>query len=261
MSRKMVCVLATSFLSFAGSAFAQINDGFESYAPGTLPPQGGWIDFGGTQPVTVSTTQAHSGTKSMRLSEGTDAVSPGYGSDVYKNFLPAGGYTSGTVTFSFWQFIEPTVDSEIFMYISNGRMPATFETGLDLRADAANADTFGSSMLVVQDETGGPTLQAAPVPLVKGRWVQHSMTVNLTTDRYNYSYDGVQLVTGAEWDKNPTPGTTGSTIGGIDFWMQRGNADGVNAFVYYDDFLTVVPEPTTALASVLGLTLVRRRRA
>lgn len=274
MSKFSLRLLAVGLLACAAPAFGQIIDGFESYPVGNLPPQGGWTDFGGSQPITVSTVQAHSGTKSMRLSEGTDTqggTTTGYGSDIWKNFLPAGTYlpADGIVTFSFWQFIDPSVDSTAFMYISTGRMPTTFETGLDLRGDSSNADGFGANMmLVVQNPT--PTtaqLQAAPVPLVKGRWVQHSMTINLATDRYNYSYDGTQLVTGVEWDRNPSPATTGASLGGINFWMQRGNADAVNAFVYYDDFnttVTPVPEPATASVALLGfgaLAAARRRRA
>src|SRR5437764_258625 len=85
------------------------KSGIESYPVGTFanPAQNGWTDFGGTQPVTISTTQAHSGTNSMRLAEGAGGANGGYGSDVYRNFIPSGVITSGTVNFSYWQFIEP----------------------------------------------------------------------------------------------------------------------------------------------------------
>jgi len=272
MSKFSLRLLAVGILACAAPAFGQIVDGFESYSAGSFPG-GGWTDFGGSQPIIVSTTQAHTGTKSMRLSEGTDTIggtTTGYGSDVYKNFLPAGGYTSAThssVQFSYWQYIDPSVDSVGFMYISTGRMPTTFESGLDLRADSPNQYTFGSSLLVVQDNNGDPnmpTLQASPVALVKGRWVNYSLTVNLTANTYNFSYDGTQLVTNVQWDR--TPGN-GVTVGGLDFWNQLGNANGVNAFIYYDDFNTVataVPEPATASVALLGfgaLAAARRRRA
>src|SRR5689334_22879646 len=115
MKHALFAVVAA--LAATGTASAQFSDGFETYAPGVLPPQGGWVDFGGSQPVTVSTTRAHSGTRSMRLSEGTDTLggtSTGYGSDVYKNFAPAGTITTGWWQFSYWQFIDQGVDSVAF---------------------------------------------------------------------------------------------------------------------------------------------------
>jgi hypothetical protein len=267
MSRISLRVLVAGVLACAVPAFGQIIDGFETGTVGS--PPAGWTDFGGSQPFVVSNTQAHTGTKSMRLSEGTDTqgnTTTGYGSDVWKNFLPAGGYTTGTVVFSYWQFVDPGVDSTAFMYISTGRMPTTFETGLDLRADGGGQGGFGANqLLVVQNVGTQPTLQANPIPLVKGRWVEHSMTINLDTDRYNYSYDGVVRVTNLEWDRNPSPAGTGSALSGINFWMQLGNANNQNEFVYYDDFNTVVvPEPTTAMFALLGcggLAVARRRRS
>lgn len=253
-------------IACAASAFGQINDGFESYPLGNLPPQGGWTDFGGSQPVTVSSTQAHTGTKSMRLSEGTDTIggtTTGYGSDVYHQFLPAGTYNSTThssVTFSYWQYIESAVDSVVFNYISTGRMPTTFQTGLDLRGDPINQFTFGNSMLVVQDIAGQPTLVAAPIPLVTGRWVEHRAAINLTANTYNYFYDGVQRVTNMQWDTTPGDGVS---LGSIDFWQQLGNSNGVNNFVYYDDFSTVavaIPEPASAALGLLGAGLLAARR-
>jgi hypothetical protein len=265
MSQISLRVLVAGILACAVPAFGQIIDGFESGTVGT--PPAGWTDFGGAAPFVVSDTRAHTGTKSMRLSEGTDTQSgttTGYGADVWKNFLPAGGYTSGTVIFSYWQFIDPGVDSTAFMYISTGRMPTTFETGLDLRADGGGQGGFGANMMLVAQTVGTtPTLQAAPVPLVKNRWVEHSMTVNLDTDRYSYSYDGVVLVNNLEWDRNPSPSGAGAALSGINFWMQLGNANGVNEFVYYDDFNTVIPEPATASIALLGacaLVATRKRR-
>lgn len=256
-------LIVAGTLAMASTSFAQLNDGFESYAVGTLPPQGGWTDFGGSQPVTVSTVQAHSGTKSMRLSEGTDTgggTTTGYGSDVYKNFLPAGTISTGQYTFSYWQYIEPTVDSIAFMYISSGRMPTVFGTGLDLRSNSANTgNAAGSSMLVVQDIGGVPTLVAAPAAIVTGRWAQHSMSIDLSANTYSYSYDGTTMVAAGQWDTTPGDGVT---LGGFDFWMQLGNANGINNFVYYDDFLlTQVPAPSSmALVLLSGTMLSRRRR-
>lgn len=256
-------ILALAILANASLAQAQFTDGFETYGVGTLPPQGGWTDFGGTQPITVSTTQAHTGTKSMRLSEGTGTLggqSTGYGSDVFKNFAPVGVLSSGAYNFSYWQFIDAGVDSVAFMYISTGRLPSTFQTGLDLRADPINGSGVGNGMIVAQDINGQPTLVAPLQPLVVGRWVEHAMTIDLGTNRYSYSYDGINVVTNGQWDTTPGDGVT---LGGLNFWMQIGNANNQNQFVYYDDFsLSVVPEPTSAIGGLLaclGLAAFRRR--
>jgi hypothetical protein len=237
------------------SAAAIFSDGFESYAAGTLPPQGGWTDFGGSQPITVSTVQAHSGTRSMRLSEGT--ATGGYGSDVFRNFL--GTPISGTVlNFSYWQFIENSVDSVAFMYISTGSMPGTFQTGLDLRAGATTAgNAFGANMLAVQDIGGAATLMAFQ-PIVTGRWVEYNLSIDLIANQFNMSYDGVSVMSGTQWDTTPGDGVT---FGGINFWMQIGNANGINAGVYYDDFsLVAVPEPSALVLAPLGLVLLKLRR-
>ena len=256
-------ILALAILANAHLAHGQFTDDFESYAGGVLPPQGGWTDFGGTVPIRVSTTQARSGTKSMRLSEGTGTIggtTTGYGSDIYKNFANAGVLTTGTYNFSYWQFIETGVDSVAFMYISTGALPTTFQTGLDLRADTWGGSGVGVGMLVAQDIAGTPTLIAPPQTLVIGRWVEHSMTIDLAANTYSYSYDGVNVVPSSQWDTTPGDGIS---LGGLNFWMQLGNANNQNQFVYYDDFsMTLVPEPTSAimgLLTCLGLAAFRRR--
>jgi hypothetical protein len=114
-------------------------------------------------------------------------------------------------------------------------------------------------MLVVQDVAGTPTLQVAPVALVTGRWVEHSIDINLNANTYNYRYDGAAIVTGGTW--NTTPGD-GISLGGMNFWVQVGNANGQNTAVYFDDFnLTAIPAPTTlALLALPGALAARRRR-
>lgn len=260
----MPCLVVATMAWAVPQASAQIifSDGFESYAAGTLPPQGGWTDFGGSQPITVSTTQAHTGANSMRLSEGTDTLggtSSGYGSDVFRNFLPSGVVNSGMVNLSWWQFVEPQVDSVAFMYISTGRMPTTFQTGLDLRTDTVGASGVGVGQLVVQDVGGTtPTLIAAPQTIISGAWVQHSITIDFVANLYSYNYNGATVVANAMWDTTPGDGVS---LGGIDFWMQLGNANAVNNFVYYDDFsLVTVPEPSSLLLAPIGLAFWKLRR-
>ena len=240
------------------------SDNFDTYAAGAAPG-GTWVDFGGSQPLVISTTQAHSGANSLRLSEGTDTLgnsSTGYGSDVFTNLGLTTPLTSGQHTLSYWQFIEPGVDSVAFGFFTSGLLPATFETGVDLRAATFDAFGVGTGMLVVQDIGNPPsaTLVAAPVPLVTGAWAEIKYEIDLGTNLYNFSYNGTQMVTGLQWDTNPA---NGASLGGINLWMQLGNTNGTNSFVYYDDFqLVSVPEPagsTPWIVALSGAVLFRRR--
>jgi hypothetical protein len=257
---RTICVFALCVggLAMAPAALGQFNDGFETYGLGTLPPQGGWTDFGGTQAVTVSNVQAHSGTKSMRLLEGAGGANNGYGSDVFKNFFPGGPATTGAYNLTYWQFMETGMDTVSFMYLTTGSLPTTFATGLDLRADPHGGSGVGAGMLVVQD-TPNPTLQVPAISLVTGRWVEHSIDIDLGANTYTYRYDGVARVTNGTWDT--TPGN-GVALGGLNFWVQVGNANGTTQAVYFDDFsLTAIPSPASAALLVIpGVLGARRRR-
>lgn len=257
LARGGVLVVAAMLAAPAPVSAQPFNDGFESYPVGSFTSQGGWEDFGGFILPSVSTLQAHSGTKSLRLSEGTGSGN-GYGADVWRNFS-ASPIIGKVLNFSYWQFIEGSVDTIAFMYISTGSMPGTFQTGLDLRAGATSAgNVFGPSMLVVQDIAGNPTLMAAPVAKVTGRWVEYNMTIDLVANTYNLLYDGASIVSGLQWDTTPGDGVT---FGGIDFWNQLGNANGINDAVFYDDFrLVEVPEPSALMLAPLGLLLLKLRR-
>lgn len=251
---KVASLVGLAVMSIVPSAFAQWSDGFESYAVGILPPQGGWTDFGGTQTINVSGTQVHSGTKSMRLREGTTA-NDGYGSDVFYNFNGGVPITAGTWNFSWWQFMQG--DTVSFMFVTTGVLPATFNTGLDLRADPSNVFGLGNSLLAVQADPNAPDLKGS-APIVQNRWVEHSITVNLDANKYDYSYDGAALVTNGVWTYSGTP-----ALGGFNFWMQLHNTDTLLTFTYFDDFnLVLVPAPGAAgLLGLGGLLMARRRRA
>ncbi len=247
-------IVAGIFLCVPASASAQVfTDNFDSYVTGSvLPPQGGWSDFGGTQPITVSSTQAFSGPNSMRLQEGTGGANQGYGSDIFRNF--GGLITSGTVTFSYRQFVEPTVDTIAFNYISTGAMPTTFATGLDIRtvADGTGALAGGTTVLAVQG-----AMIVGSAPQVFGAWAAHNLVVNLNANTFSYSYNGSPVAAGV-WDA-----TAPVSFGGINFWMQFNNPNNLQDFVYYDDFslsVVPVPEPSSMLLAPLGFAAWKLRR-
>jgi len=266
-----LCVGVT-LLAPSQSSAQVFTDGFEAYPTGTFAtvPTNGWTDFGGTQPVVISTTQAHSGTKSMRLAEGANAgnpVSPGYGSDIFRNFLPAGTTTSGKYVFSYWQFVETGVDTMAFNFHSTGFINAVtgagFQTGLDLRtaSDPAGALQGGNGILAVQ-QVGTSNIIFGSATQIFGAWAQHNLFIDLDNNTYNYTYNGSPVVTGLQWDRDTSDGVS---LGGFDFWMQFNNTNNTTNFVYYDDFsLTAVPEPTSMLLAPMGGLLfwkLRRRKA
>jgi hypothetical protein len=259
-------VAGVSLLAPAPASAQVFTDGFESYAPGTLPNVNGWTDFGGTQFNVVSTTQAHSGTQSIRQSEGTTASgNNGYGSDLFRNFLPAGVTTTGKYSFSYWQFIEPGLDTVAFNFHSTGFITISgtgFQTGLDLRTNSntGGATGPGSTILAVQ-QVGASNLIFGSTAQIYGSWVQHSLDIDLDNNLYTYKYNGNLVVGGQPWDRDLTDGVS---LGGFNFWVQVGNANNITNFVYYDDFsLTAVPEPSSMLLAPLGIAgwkLLRRRK-
>lgn len=271
----MVTTRRTAFIAvvtlFAASSFARAqvlySEGFETYTSGNvLPPQGGWIDFGGSQTIIVSSTQAHTGLNSMRLSEGTDTqggTTTGYGSDIYRNFVGA-PISSGIVNLRFFQFVQTGVDSVSHMYFSTKAMDgsaAGFQAGLWLLSSSGTGGAVvpGTSLIATRGATDTPL--AAPVAQVFGAWAEHNLTVNLGTNTFSYSYNGAPVITSAVWDTVPADGIS---FGGINFWMQNGNANAVNNFVFFDDFtLTQVPEPSSIALTGIGLAGAawwRRRR-
>lgn len=231
-------------------ATAQVifSDGFESYASGSnLDGQGGWVNFGSSTLTTVSSTQAQSGINSMRLEEGPNPPD-GYGSDVYRNFGPL--ITSGIVNFSFAQFVETGVDTAGNLFVSTQAMPTTFQPGVWIMTASGPGGTpaAGTNVIVTRGATDAPL---GTVPQVFGAWANHSLTVNLDANTFDYTYNGSPVVTGGVWD---TVTTDGVSFGGMNFWMQFGNLNGVNNFMYFDNFsLTVVPEPSSMALAGLGL--------
>lgn len=256
-----IVVAAGLFSALPAQAQVIFSDGFESYPVGTFVPPtvNGWTDFGGSQPITISTTQAHTGNNSVRLAEGASSGG-GYGSDLFRDFLPSGVISGGKYNFSYWQFIEPGVDTVSFMYTSTGRIGSiNFQTGLDLRSSSSTAgNSAGTNLLVVQDIGGSATLMTAPVASVFGAWAEYSMFIDLDNNLYNLSYNGAPLINGLQWDTTPGDGVT---LGGFNFWMQLGNVNNTTNFVYFDDFtLTVVPEPSAMLLTPIGALLWKWRR-
>ncbi len=256
-------IVAGIFLCVPASASAQVfTDGFESYALGTLPAVNGWTDFGGTQPNVVSSTQAHSGTKSIRQSEGASGANNGYGSDLFRNFLPAGVTTTGKFRFTYWQFVETGLDTVAFNYHSTGHIDISgtgFQTGLDLRtnSNAGGAAGPGNNILAVQ-QVGVSNLIFGSTAQIYGSWVEHLLDIDLDNNIYGYKYNGLAVVAGQPWDRDLTDGVS---LGGFNFWVQVGNANNLTNFVYYDDFsLTAVPEPSSMLLAPLGFAAWKLRR-
>ncbi|NQU22982.1 MAG: LamG domain-containing protein, partial [Candidatus Nealsonbacteria bacterium] len=111
-----VCLVVTAMVAMAGTAAAvDWLDDFESYTVGDINGQVmPWTDFGGdAKPTNISIDQAFSGTQSMKLVMGD----PGYGSDVYNNFI--GGEparTTGQWSLAYQMYLTPDFDGNVLMY-------------------------------------------------------------------------------------------------------------------------------------------------
>ena len=232
------------------------SDDFESYTPGNANGQGPWVDFGGSLPTEISTAQANSPTQSLALSLNPDpAADSSYGSDVYNAALHNGTVlTDGSWTLSYQLLLPSDYEGDLHMYISEGEMPGDFKQGAWLLAKA-DGDVlqynFGNS--------GGTT------PLVRDRWAEVKLEIDLDADTFTAYYDGTEFYTGA-WNLD---GALTPAIGGVNFWAD--GLTGASGTAYVDDFSLCptgadgdIPEPVTMAA--LGLALaglggyVRKRR-
>lgn len=215
----------------------------------------------------------------LALTEGPAASQDAYGTDVYVNFPDV--YTSGQFTLSWFQNVQPTVDTIHSIYVSQGTMPGDFRTG-----------TFPTTNGI----TG--TVNPGPVPFSRDTWQQHVISIDLDTNSYSHLFNGgVVAPAGTTWDDQAD--ATDPSLASMNLWIGfaggPANADGIDGSVFLDDFLLLdsggnelwsedfegglgtftdfggavapvidpsmqVPEPSTAVLGLLGLLCLTGRR-
>lgn len=195
---------------FAMPASADWFDNFDSYANGSgIIGQGGWEGWDGnsTWDAYVTNFVSRSGPHSL-------GITPS--SDVIQQFS---GYTSGLLSFEFWQYIPSTATGEQYIIL--------------LDAYAHGGPNHWAVQLSYANGVVESQFDYLTLPLVFDAWVLTSITVDLTNDNLHIEYDGNVLI-----DKPWTMGTNNDmtgllTLACLDLFSNGGDE------VYYDDLSLV----------------------
>jgi hypothetical protein len=181
------------------------SDTFDSYSPGTFPCTGGgcagpngWsIWYSGGQPGQIVSGTAQSGTNFLQEVPAADITQ-------------TGSLTSGQYTVRAYQY-SPTSDLGnayfIVMNSYNGT-PGLNTWSIEIEFNG----TTGS----IRDDINGvyppPAQYTGPIvgTMVRDQWVEVRAEINLNTNRYNFFYNGVQLINNQVYTPTtspvPTPG-------------------------------------------------------
>jgi len=196
---------ATTLTANTGSSTGW-SESFEGYTAGSqLHGQGGWKGWDNTSAygAMVTGTPTHAGAKSVAIAGDSDLVHE------------FSGCTNGAWTFTAWQYVPEAFSGKQYIsllnqYVDGGSKKWAVQVAFDAAAGKVHSD-FDSN----------------EVALVKGRWVQLHVEVDLAADRQRFFYDGQQV-----YQKSWT--------NGVDLGGQRAIAalnlfaNGASA-VYYDD--------------------------
>jgi hypothetical protein len=208
----LVCLLS-AFVLFPISARADWSENFDSYALGSgLHGQGGWHGWDGSAGADayVSDVQAQSLPHSVSITGASDMVHE------YT------GYTAGTWVYTAWQYIPTDFTGTSYFILLNTYAdfgPYNWSTQV----------SFNSAGYIQNDAT------LEQLPLIRGRWVEIRVEIDLTADIQTFFYDGQMLSTGSWMD-----GLTGgglANIAAVDLFANSASP------VYYDD-MSLVGEGT-----------------
>jgi hypothetical protein len=185
---------------------------------------------------------------SLALQEGPSDVDRAYGSDVEVDFPSV--YTSGQYTLSWYQNVDPSVDTIHQVVISQGPISTAMSTGLNaVSAPDWHADGNQSGMpsyVAMQWNLNAPgppfvVPGSTTAELEFGVWAQHVVAIDLDADTFSYDIDGRNLVpAGTRWDN---PNSAGPALAGIATWTGLAgpdvdaNENGIDGYVQLDDFL------------------------
>ncbi len=204
-----------------------LDDAFEFYLPGEICGINGWEEWIGSTDVcgAVTVEQAFSGNRSLRI-VGSTGGSTGQGDDTVHRFA---GVTSGRWTFRTMMFVPGNAAGVGYLNLLStyddppGSPAADFRWALQVHFDA-NANQ------VIADFNAGAT------PLIKGRWVEFRVEIDLDLDQADYFYDGVRFVQGRSWSCGlgaPFCGTQ-ARIEALDLYAGEPSTNGTSG-MYFDD--------------------------
>lgn len=207
---------------------------FESYTLGSnLHGQDLWKGWDNNPAVgaVISNDFAAGGTQSVKVQEPCDQV---------RTFSSVSG---GTWNVSIMQYIPSTsTGSSYFILLNDYNDGGATNFSVQVQCDMASGKVIS--------DLGG----SAQLDMVKNAWVELRFAVNFTSNTVTEYYNN-QVLSTHPWQD----GSGLNQLAALDMYAD----DFLAAFsgpVYYDN-LSVVPEPTTAMAVALGgLVFLRRRR-
>ncbi len=205
-------------------AQAPWSDNFNSYAAGSqMIGQGGWTGWDNNPAVgaLVSNALSRSNPNSVAITGATDLV------HTYA------GYTSGRAVYTAWQYIPNNFAGTTYFILMNQYIAGGAQTwSVQVRFQSATGT-------VVSDFDGNA------LPLIRGRWVQIRVEINLDTDTQTFYYDNVPLYT-KSWRCGVSGcGPLPPNIAAVDLY-----ANGASP-VYYDDMSLDHATPSLALAKTI----------
>jgi len=222
---KRILFFLIIFIPFVAHA-QLVTDDFESYNAGSFDGQfdttqwTGWV--GGVSNAGISTDYAFSGTKSLKVFDGTGGT---------KTDLVAllGTLDQGVDSISFMQY-TPSTGSDGAYY--NLRHNYTNAVG---GIDTATEFLITTNPIAAEIWTDGSPYSFTPT---LDAWVEHKFVFDFTNKSAKFYYGGTLIHT---WvlDTDTGGGPAPNTINAIDFYAH--DAAGPNSVAYYDDITHGMP--------------------
>ncbi len=208
------------FGTTSGDPFA---DDFENYNLGEIcrqaGPPGGWQRWGGDSLCgDVSTEQASSGFQSLKIIGATGWI----GDDTVHQHNIVGGVW----TYSVMTFVPMDATGSACFQLLAAYPPEAYNCATQIRIDA---DTD-----VVESEWG----TSMNTPLIRGRWVELRVGIDMPNDTQDYYYDGVLFDGGSSW-RYRVASPNGPTLRAVDLYANE-PPNGISG-MYWDD-ISLEPE-------------------
>ncbi len=197
------------------AAHADWSDDFESYGLGEICGQGGWEEWEGSVGVcgAVSDEEANSGDNSLKI---VGAVGPG--DDTVQRFNESGGQ---------WTF-------RIMTFVPNDAQGKASVILLNTYPVIGNNNNW-SVVVELNADTGRVVRWSAfdIGALIKGRWVEFRVEIDIDADTFDIYYDDQLLESGVSWRDAVAPGGQ-PNIQALDLYGAEPGAGGSTG-TYFDD--------------------------